>query len=230
MKFEASIIIPVFNEQERIKPFLKELKQESKNNWEIIFVNDGSKDSSLDMIKGSSIGNLKIISYEKNRGKGYAVKKGIEASKGKYVIFIDADGSIHPSQINNMITILKKHKFVVGDRASKGSEVQQPLFRKFFGICFNTYSNFLFGLRIRDKLCGFKGFKSNLAKKLFADLKSNRWVFDIEIFFKAKKSGIKPYQMPIKWEHKDKSKMTIYDPLKIALELIGLRLKLLKLE
>ncbi len=226
MKFEASIIIPVFNEEERIKPFLKELKLESRNNWEMIFVDDGSRDKSLDLIKNSGIANLKIVSYQKNRGKGYAVRKGVEASNGKYVLFIDADGSIHPSEIKKMLLLLKKHDFVVGNRASKDSEVEQPLLRKFFGFCFNAYSNFLFGLSIRDKLCGFKGFKSATAKKLFRNLESDRWIFDIEIFFKAKNRGIEPHRMPIKWEHRDKSRMKPYDPLKIALDLVLLRLKM----
>ena len=226
MKFEASVIIPVFNEEQRIKPFLNELRQESKKSWEVIFVDDGSKDGSADVIKSSGIPNLKIISYKKNRGKGYAVKKGVEASAGRCILFIDADGSIHPSEIKKMLLLLQKHDFVVGNRAARDSEVEQPLLRRFFGICFNAYSNFLFGLSIRDKLCGFKGFKSHVAKKLFKNLESNRWIFDIEVFFKAKKIGIEPFLMPIKWEHRDKSKMKPYDPLKIALDLVSLRLKM----
>lgn len=228
--YQASVIVPVFNEQERIEPFLKELKKEVKDKWEIIFVNDGSKDRTADLIKKSGIKNLMLISYNSNKGKGYAVKKGVDAAKGRYIIFIDADGSIHPSHINSMLLKLKKHDFVVGDRASEDSQVSQPLFREFFGLCFNTYSNLLFGLSINDKLCGFKGFKAVLAKKLFKNLISNRWVFDIEIFFKAKKYGIKPYQMPIKWDYRDKSKMKLYDPAKIALELITLRMKMLRLK
>lgn len=226
-KFDVSIIIPVFNEEQRIKSFLKDIKKAAKSNWEIIFVDDGSKDKSLSLIRNSSIKNLNLISYKKNKGKGFAVKNGVDVSRGRYVIFIDADGSIHPSQIEKMIKYLRKYNFVVGDRASMDSKVKQPLFRKFFGICFNYYSNILFGLAIRDKLCGFKGFKSSVAKRLFKNLLSKRWVFDIEIFYKAKKEGINPYQMPIEWTYKGKSKMKFYDPLKIALELVVLRLKLM---
>ena len=226
--YQASVIVPVFNEQGRIEPFLKELEKEIKNDWEIIFVDDGSKDKTADLIKKSGIKNLRIISYDINKGKGYAVKKGVEASTGKLVIFIDADDSIHPSQIDKMVRSLKEHDFVAGDRSAKESDVQQPLFRKFFGFCFNTYSNALFGLSINDKLCGFKGFRSSIAKKLFSNLKSNRWIFDIEIFFKAKKHGIKLHQIPINWIYKDKSKMKPLDLLKMIFELIILRMRLMR--
>jgi len=225
-KFELSVIIPVFNEQKRIVQFLKDMRVAAQKNWEIIFVDDGSKDDSANIIKNSGIRNLTVVSYRSNKGKGFAVKKGVDAARGKYIIFIDADGSVHPSMINKMLKFLKRHDFVVGSRTQEDSKVEQPIFREFVGICFNVYSNILFGLSIKDKLCGFKGFKSNLAKELFSSLKSNRWVFDIEIFFKAKKNNIQPFEIPIKWQYKDKSKMKIYDPLKIAFELVTLRLKL----
>jgi len=229
-KLELSLIVPVFNEQQRISPFLRDLKTTVKKNWEIIFVDDGSTDKSKDLIKNSRLNNLRIISYQKNRGKGFAVKKGIMEASGDYVIFIDADGSIHPLEIKKMLTYLKKYDIVVGDRSLKESNVKQPFLRKFVGEIFNTYANLLFRHNVKDNLCGFKGFKKDISKNLFKNLLSDRWIFDVEILYKIRRSNYSMYEMPINWNHKSKSKMKLYDPLKIAIDLIILRLKLVGLK
>ncbi len=224
----ASIIIPAYNEESRIKPFLKELKQSIKPDWEIIFVDDGSVDKTAGILKKFSIANKKVISYKKNMGKGFAVKTGVAAASGDSIIFIDADGSIHPSQIGRMIDYLKKYDAVVGTRASKESKVKQSFFRKMTGICFNKYVGMLYGLKIRDNLCGFKGFKKDVAKKIFNGLQSYRWVFDVELFYKIRKSGLSLFEMAIRWEYRPDSRIKPTDPLKMAFELLYLRLKLLK--
>lgn len=225
-KFEVSIIVPVFNEEQRIKPFLKDMKAIIKPDWEIIFVNDGSNDNSLNVIKKSGIKNIRIISYKTNRGKGHAVKKGVEAAKGNYIIFIDADGSIHPKQIMNMLPYLKKYEIVVGTRASKESQVKQSLLRKLTGIAFNMYVNFLYKINIKDNLCGFKGFRGSIAKGLFHNLISERWIFDVELFYKIRNHNIDFYELPIRWNHKKNSKISFIDPFIMVFELIYLRVRL----
>src|SRR3989338_2982663 len=219
IKPELSIIVPVYNEQRRISLFLKELKSTVKPDWEVIFVDDGSTDLSVELIKKSGIRNVRILSYKNNRGKGYAVKKGVDYARGRYTIFIDADCAVHPSQIGIMQPLLKKYDVVVGTRASKKSRIKQPLLRKITGAAFNNYVNFLYGINIRDNLCGFKGFKSEIAKDLFKNLLSERWVFDVELFYKMRKKNIRLYELPIIWEHKKNSKMRLMDPVIMAFEL-----------
>ena len=223
---DASIIIPVYNEESRIKPFLSELKPIIKPGWEAIFVDDGSVDGTLKMLKKFKIANKRIISYKKNRGKGFAVKKGVMAANGKYIIFIDADGSIHPSQIGLMLEYLSKYQVVVGTRASNESKVKAPFIRKLLGTIFNAYVNFIYNVKIKDNLCGFKGFQRSAAKSLFKNLLSERWIFDVELFYKIRKQGMSLYEMPIKWVHKRNSKMSIVDPLRIAYELLKLRARI----
>jgi glycosyltransferase involved in cell wall biosynthesis len=228
IKMDASIIVPIYNEESRIKPFLNELKKVAKNSWEIIFVDDGSIDNTIEILKKFKTTNKKVITYKKNKGKGFAVKTGFKAAKGKYLIFIDADGSIHPSQISRMLEHLKKYQIVVGTRALKESKVVSTAFRKFVGIVFNTLSRILFSVGVKDTLCGFKGFNKKAADSLFRNLISDRWVFDVELFYKIRKNKISMYQMPIKWEHRDKSKIDNFEIVKIAAELLTLRIKLLK--
>jgi len=197
---KTSIIVPVYNEELRIKPFLNELGHNLNPSWEIIFVNDGSNDNTLSILKGFKVRNKKIISYKKNKGKGFAVKTGVMAAKGDFIIFIDADGSIDPSHIETLLNKLKKYDVVVGTRASKQSEVKQDFLRKIIGITFNHYVNLLFHTDIKDNLCGFKGFRKNTAKHLFKNLLSKRWIFDVELFYKIKKQNLSLYEMPIKWK------------------------------
>ncbi len=226
---DVSIVVPLFNEESRMDKFLASLKEHSKNRWEVILVNDGSTDKTLEKLQRLKIPNKKIISYKKNMGKGFAVKKGVNAAKGDYVIFIDADGSIHPSQIKDMLRELKKYDVVIGSRASNHSKVmQQPFFREFIGIIFNKYTNLLFNVDTDDSLCGFKGFRRDAAKSLFGNLISRRWVFDVELLYKIKKNGYSLYKMPIVWVYKSNSKMELFDPVKIAINLLYLRLRLIK--
>ncbi len=227
-----TIVVPCYNEETRVTPFLnKLLKVCTPGKYDIIIVNDGSTDSTEkvvdSMVKGRK--NVRLVSYKRNMGKGHAVKTGVMASMGKYVIFIDADGSIDPDEIKNMEEFIEKYDVVVGTRASEKSVVKkQPLIRKALGTIFNSYVNIIFGIRIKDTLCGFKGFKKEIARNIFRDMKSNRWVFDVELFYKIRKNNYSLYQMPIYWVHKEDTKIGKLDPLKMFLDVLILRLKLIR--
>ena len=229
-EYEVSIIVPAFNEDQRLPPFLKECLDflGSKKGYELILVNDGSTDNTIDvMMKAAETNsNLKIVTYNQNCGKGWAVKKGVEVCNGQKIIFIDADGSIHPDQIPYMIEKLNDYDVVVGDRSSKDSHVHQPLLRKLTGGLFNLYVRILFNNNRYDNLCGFKGFRRQVAKDLFYELYDYGWVFDVELFYKIKNKGLRIYSLPLVWEHREASKLKITDPFKMLLRLIKLRIKL----
>lgn len=226
-----SVVIPAYNEESRLPKFLSELLPFTSiinNNWEVILVNDGSSDKTLNIMEDFSETkpHVKIVSYENNHGKGYAIKKGIDVAKGEKIIFIDADGSINPDQIPKMIDKLDYFDIVIGDRSLKQSNIKQPFFRTFIGKLFNLYVRMLFQSNITDNLCGFKGFKQQIAKQLFSDLNAQGWLFDVEIFFKANKKKYGIYRLPINWEHRENSKIKLIDPLKMAFQLIKLRIML----
>jgi dolichyl-phosphate beta-glucosyltransferase len=224
-----SIVVPAYNENKRINEFLTELVSFAKRgNYEIIIVDDGSSDNTIEIVKKitKNFKRTKIISYKPNKGKGYAVKKGLMSAQGDYIIFIDADGSISPSEIPKMTKMLKKYDVVVGDRSSELSKITQPLVRKFLGIIFNNYINLVFRVNVKDFLCGFKGFRREVARSLFNDLISNRWIFDVEIFYKLRKRNYSLYKMPIKWVHKPDTKIKRLDPIKMFFEALLLRLRI----
>lgn len=223
----------MYNEEKRAPKFLNELINFSKKNlknYELIFVDDGSKDKTLDMCKAFKTKNIKIkiISYKKNQGKGFAVKTGVFNAKGEKIIFIDADGSIPPEEISKMLRKLSKYDVVVGNRSSKKSVIKQSNIRKVTGTSFNILVNILFKININDNLCGFKGFKKEVACNLFKELIDKRWLFDVELFYKIKKKKYSLYRLPIVWEHKTGSKIKFFDPIIMMLKLINLRIKLLK--
>ena len=229
---DVSIIVPTYNEAKRIGPFLTDLLEFAKlnlRNYEIIIVDDGSIDNTLEIVRKivKKDKNVRVISYRPNRGKGFAVKKGVFVSKGKLILFIDADGSINPWEIPNLLEKLKNYDVVVGDRGAAESEVKQAKSRKVISMIFNFYVALLFSTRIRDNLCGFKGFKREVARDLFRDLLTERWLFDVELFYKIRKKKYSIYNLPIKWQHKRGSKIRFIDPFKMLFELILLKIKLI---
>ena len=233
---DISILVPAYNEETRIPEFLKELLKFADNNlesYEIIVINDGSldktKETVLKIIKNYN--HARLLSYNDNMGKGHAVLRGILNAKGRFILFIDADGSIRPPEILNMYKIFQKFHLdiIVGSRISKSSNIteSQPLSRRFLSKLFNIYSNLLFRININDLLCGFKGFSREVANKVFIDLKAYRWEFDVEILYRARKNGFKVFELPIEWRHEEGSKMKLLDPIFIFLNLFKLRLSYL---
>jgi len=228
-----SLIIPAYNEETRMLPFLRQAIDFKKgHSWlrEIIVVNDGSTDKTLQLLNKLKPG-IRVISYEKNRGKGYAVKQGLLAAKHDLIVFMDADGSTPVSELPKMVKALGQYEFVTGTRASSKSNIVegQPFYRLFAGKAFNKIVGLMFGIGVKDSLCGFKGFRKGLAKRLAKQLVSERWVFDVEMFARAEKAGVKIGVIPISWKHVGNAKMVLgVTNVKMILNLVLLKMALLK--
>ncbi len=227
-----SILIPAYNEERRIEPFLDELKvflKGYKEPYEVILIDDGSVDKTVEIVRSHSIPNLRTVSHEKNRGKGKAIKTGIMEAKGEKIIFLDADGATSPKEIPMMSEYLEKYDFVAGNRKMKGSKVtkKQPLHRIIASFIFNTITRALFDIGTNDALCGFKGVRRELGKKLAEDMISDSWEFDVELLARARKEGCEIGNLPIEWRDERGSRLnTFKDPPKMLYRLIKLRGKL----
>jgi len=214
-----SIIVPAFNEEDRIKPFLRELNDCLNDiNHEIIVVDDGSIDNTGRVAKEFG---AKVLSYNKNKGKGVAIKTGVRHAKGEYIIFMDADGSIHPSNIKNVVKFLERYDIVVGSKFIRGTEtiIKQPVIRDITAFFFNLFVNILFHIQYSDYLCGCKGFRREAAKRIFSFLMTERWIFDVEVFLLANKFNLTIKEIPITWSYVGGSKI-IKDIPRIFLNLI----------
>ena len=199
---KLSIVVPCYNESkdiaknsEIIKNYLESIKQD----YELILVNDGSKDNTKEVIE--AIPGVKALSYEPNRGKGGAVKYGIENATGDYVLFMDADLSTNLEAIERFIKLAPDYDMVIGSRHAKDSVIKkkQPALRVFIGWCCRRLVNMKFHFKFKDTQCGFKAMRTDIAKKIAAKQVVNNFAFDVEYLYIAKLNNLSIYEMGVIW-------------------------------
>ena len=236
--YNLSIIIPLYNEEKRLKKSLisliKFIKIKPKKKIEIIFISDGSTDSTNKIISLFIKENKKIlksflIKYAKNVGKGYAIKKGILKSKNDWILICDADMSVDPNQFNIWYRnkkIIDKNKAYFGSRRHEKSNVKSSIVRKTLGLIFILFIRILLNIRLKDSQCGFKIFHRSYALKIFKKISSFRFAFDVELTILLTKFKINIIELPLKWVHQDGSKLSLfYDIPKMIYDIFIIRLK-----
>lgn len=221
-KITISLIIPVFNEEKRIHNLKKIDEYTSKNRFikEIIVVNDGSTDETMGMIRRAKYRNrISIISYKKNQGKGYAIKKGIMSARGTHVAFIDVDLSTPLATIGAALKKLRHYDIIIGTRKSRLAHLKkrQPKLREWMGKGFTFLSQVVLGVQVTDFTCGFKCFTTESAKKIFSKQMIRRWSFDAEALFLAKKYGYSIGELPVTWKNDPHTKVRFPQDILISL-------------
>lgn len=202
-----SVIVPVYNEEKTIEGTLKKISEYlQKNNWkyEIIVVDDGSRDTTRKVVENYKKRNthIKLLRNKANRGKGYAVKKGILKANGKYLLFSDADLSTPIEEVEKLLKWLGQgYDVAIGSRGLQESriEIHQPWYRETMGRIFNLLVQAIVMRGIKDTQCGFKCFKKEVAHNLFPQQKIDGFAFDTEILFLARKHNYKVREVPIRW-------------------------------
>lgn len=216
-KFLLSIVIPTFNEEKRILSTLDHITsylKKYKFRFEIIIVDDGSQDNTVkvtqEYIKKCS--SIRIIENGINRGKGYSVRNGILQSNGDLILFSDADLSTPIEELPKFLRWLEKgYDIAIGSRALKESVVlNQPLRRRIMGIIFNRMVQIISVRGIIDTQCGFKCFKRQAAYDIFSIQKLNRFSFDVETLYLAKKKGYKIKEISVRWYYNSNSKVRCF--------------------
>lgn len=220
MNPEFSIVIPAYNEANRIVRSIGNIRKYFKNkkiSYEVVVVNDGSKDGTLKTLKdlAGKYKELKILGYDINRGKGYAVKTGVLGSKGSYILFTDADLSTPIDELHNLFKYIKKgYDAAIGSRNIDKSRVRlkQPLYRRLLGHMLRAYYSLIIFPRNppKDSQCGFKLFTKKAAKLLFKKQKICREMFDIEILYLARKYKLKIKEVPVIWVNDPDSKINLF--------------------
>jgi glycosyltransferase involved in cell wall biosynthesis len=195
---KLSIIIPAYKEGKAIRTNLEVTKSKLAgviSDYEIIVVVDGNADNTLEEAK--KVSGIKIITYEKNRGKGYAIKKGFEHSTGELITFMDADGDIDALQLKRLYPYMSAADMVIGSKRHPFSKIDYPFVRKVLSFCYSVFIRAFFGLKLRDTQAGIKLMKRDMLKVIMPFILIKRYAFDLELCFLASKHGFRIVEAPI---------------------------------
>jgi glycosyltransferase involved in cell wall biosynthesis len=211
-----SIVIPAFNESARIPATLRSVVSCIRDRgWsaEVIVVNDGSRDATADTVRAFAANAPEVRMFENpgNRGKGYSVRNGLLQALGEVVMFTDADLSSPIEEAERLFAAIDAcADIAIGSRwLESGRQThRQPLYRQFFGRCFNAVVRTVMGLPFADTQCGFKAFTRHAAQTVFQLQTIERWGFDPEILFIARKRGFRIVEVPVSWGHDERTRMS----------------------
>jgi len=227
-----SIVIPAFNESARIPATLASVVScIRERGWdaEVIVVNDGSRDSTASLVRefARNAPEVRLMENPGNRGKGYSVRSGILQALGEIVMFTDSDLSAPIEEAERLFeAIAEGADIAIGSRwLEKNRQThRQPFYRRFFGRCFNAVTRAVMGLPFADTQCGFKAFTRAAAQTVFQLQTIERWGFDPEILFIARKRGFRVVEVPVSWAHDERSRMSyLKDGMKMLEEIATIR-------
>jgi dolichyl-phosphate beta-glucosyltransferase len=212
---DLSIVIPAFNEERRLGPSLELLRafvRKRRLKAEVLVVDDGSDDGTAALVqkRSRSFPGLRLIAQPRNLGKGAAVKAGVLASRGKQILFTDADLSTPLEELTPLQDALRSGAAIaIGSRALDRTRiaVRQPLYREAAGRLFNRLVQLVSVPGIRDTQCGFKLFEAAAAKRLFARQQVPRFGFDVEVLFLARRAGYRIAELPVRWVNSPETKV-----------------------
>ena len=209
------IIVPAFNEASVIGDVVADLRAVFDH---VVCVDDGSRDDTVAAVTAALAGEprARVLAYTPNRGKGYAIRTGVLASRGAQVVFLDADLSTPIDEIPNALEKLAQAEVVIGSRDLPGADirVQQPLYRQAASELFRWVRFLMVGLwRLSDTQCGFKAYRGPVARQLFALAQIDRFMFDVEILYLAERAGLRIIEIPVRWQDSPGSKVKLWEGL-----------------
>lgn len=225
-----TIVIPVYNEEKRVNNLIQIMSYLKKQRftWELIIVDDGSTDKTLRRLKLlKNKFRFKILSYNPNTGKGFAIKTGMLSATGKHRLFLDIDLSTPIDELDKFLPFFKKFDIVIGSRKMKLSNIiirQSPI-RELLGKIFTFLSQKTLQMKVSDFTCGFKCFSKKAAEEIFAKQTIQKWGFDSEILYigKTKRYSIK--EVPVIWKNDPRTRVKFpQDIVNSLIELIKIRL------
>jgi dolichyl-phosphate beta-glucosyltransferase len=215
----ATLILPAYNEAGRIEECVRRVSEWTRGSpggmaWEVILIDDGSSDDTARRARlcAKSEGlALSVLTYGENRGKGAAIKTGVLASAGDPVLVSDVDLSTPLSEWDKLAVKLPTHPIAIGSRALQQDLVRkrQAFYRVLLGRAGNRLIQLLAVPGIRDTQCGFKLFRGDVARELFREARIERFAWDVEILYLARKRGLAIAEVPVLWFNSPESKVRV---------------------
>jgi len=232
---ELSIIIPAYNEEKRLGRTLARIRDyfaghaPGLDGIEIVIVDDGSADGTARVAQewARDMPAVRLVSNGVNRGKGYSVRNGMLAARGRVALFTDADLSSPIEESEKLLDALAAgNDIAIGSRALDRSliAVHQSRVRELAGMIFNGFVRILTGLRFHDTQCGFKAFVRERCRIIFEQQRIERFGFDPEILFLARHHGLRAAEVPVRWAHDPATKIhMLRDSLMMFSDLLRIR-------
>ena len=230
---DLSIVIPAYNEERRLPKTLDAILaylQARTYRTEILVVDDGSSDGTREVVDAyrRKHSGLRLVSNGKNRGKGFSVRHGMLEARGEITLFTDADLSTPIEEADKLFAALRDENFdcAIGSRAMERSliEVHESQIREQAGMLFNRVVRWTMRIEFSDTQCGFKAFRRERARPIFERQRVDRFGFDPEILFLAKRNGLRVAEVPVRWSHDFATKVNVLgDGLQMVLELLRIR-------
>lgn len=214
-----SILIPAFNEEARLPATLATLESFLRGREfsfiEVVVIDDGSRDGTAGVADefGKSHPGFRVLRNPGNRGKGYAVRHGMQEARGEWVLFTDADLSAPIEEVDKLWAAVEKSGAdgAIGSRALDRSlvGVRQPLVRELSGRFFNVHMRLVTGLPYVDTQCGFKLFSARACREVAARQRIERFGFDVELLYIARKHGLRILEVPVRWNNVEGTKVSL---------------------
>lgn len=225
-----SVVIPAYNEEERIIPTLTQVCHYLASrdySWEVLVVDDGSADDTGPVVQEFAQGHPRVrLTHNPHRGKGYAVKTGMLAAKGEYRFLCDADLSMPIDNLSRFLAEdIRPYDVAIGSREVSGARrFREPSYRHLMGRVFNWVVQLLAVPGIKDTQCGFKCFTQAAAVTLFPLQRIEGFGFDVEILFLARLHRFRIVEVPIDWYHVEHSKVSPWrDTFRMFAEAVSVR-------
>ncbi len=215
----ASLVIPAFDERRRIEAALRRVAEWRRNkpggwDWEVIVVDDGSTDGTRALARRVAAEldlPISLLCHEKNRGKGAAIRTGVLASSGDPVLISDTDLSTPLTEWVKLAERLPTHPVAIGSRALDEGLAgrKQPFYRRLAGKLGNRLVRLIAVPGIKDTQCGFKLFRGDVARGLFGEARIDRFAYDMEILYLARRGGIPIAEVPVLWFNSPETKVSL---------------------
>lgn len=208
------ITLPAYNEEAIIKKSIMALRDFCEKNlqnydWKIVIADNNSTDGTAGIAKKlekESAGRI-IYKFIAQKGKGLAIRESWESFESDIYVFMDADLATDLSALPTLLKELKNsNDLVIGSRFAKGSSAKRPFVRKITSKVFSLITRLVFGLKIKDYPCGFKGANKNVIKNVLPEVKNDQFFFDTELVIRSVKKGLKIKEIPVIWQDRDRNK------------------------
>lgn len=211
---KISLIIPAYKQEKTIVQNIKKMVDVMRHlpyKFEILVIIDGRLDKTYDRIRNYESTNIKIYHYERNQGKGFAIRYGGLKASGDIIGFIDAGMEIDPTGVSMLLNHMLWYDadIIVGSKMHPVSKVNYPFYRKVLSWGYRTFTRILFGFKVRDTQAGIKFYKRKVVKDVFPRLLVKTFAFDVEILALSYALGYtRIYEAPIKLKFKGQSSIT----------------------